>query len=161
MFPWSAFGGINLQAATSAVSAASRYASNPEMWANLSLKKLTSLAACAVLVQCSPVSDSADGPVVDVGYARYRGAVSYNDTAAYLGVPYAQSPTGERRFRAPVPLKTGKTSSAIVDASEYPEPCIQGSTGGMYRGSCNTSGLGADGGYVQAARLAVLEVRTA
>ncbi|KZV71510.1 alpha/beta-hydrolase [Peniophora sp. CONT] len=100
------------------------------MWANLNLKKLASLAACAVLAQCSPVSDYADGPVVDVGYARYRGAVSYNDTAAYLGVPYAQSPTGERRFRAPVPLNTQKTSSSIVDASEYPEPCIQGSTGG-------------------------------
>lgn len=100
------------------------------LWVDMSLKKLASLAACAVLVQCSPVSDSTSGPVVDVGYARYRGAVSYNDTAAYLGVPYAQSPTGARRFRAPVALNTKKTSSAIVDASDYPEPCIQGSTGG-------------------------------
>jgi hypothetical protein len=130
MLPWPAVEGINLQTMISTVLAASRYATNPEMWANLNLKKLASLAACAVLAQCSPVSDSADGPVVDVGYARFRGAVSYNDTAAYLGVPYAQSPTGERRFRAPVPLNTQKTSSSIVDASEYPEPCIQGSTGG-------------------------------
>ena len=106
MFSWPAVGGINLQSVLSGAVTASRYATDPEMWANLSLKKLGSLAACAVLAQCMPISDSANGPVVDVGYARYRGAASYNDTAAYLGVPYAQSPTGERRFRAPVPLNT-------------------------------------------------------
>ncbi|KZV71509.1 alpha/beta-hydrolase [Peniophora sp. CONT] len=101
------------------------------MWASLSLNKLGLAVACAALAwQWSHVfkAKSADGPVVDVGYARYRGAVSYNDTAAYLGVPYAQSPIGERRFRAPVPLNTQKSSSAIIDASEYPEPCIQSGT---------------------------------
>ena len=130
MFPWPVVGGINLQSVAAGAAEAFRCTTGPDMWANFSLKKLASLAACAVLAQCSPVSDSASGPVVDVGYARYRGAVSYNDTAAYLGVPYAQSPAGERRFRAPVPLNTKKTSSGIVDASAYPEPCIQGSTGG-------------------------------
>ncbi|KAK0432747.1 Alpha/Beta hydrolase protein [Desarmillaria tabescens] len=44
--------------------------------------------------------------IVDTGYAKYRGNLSYPDTVAYLGILYAEPPLGDRRFRAPIPLNT-------------------------------------------------------
>lgn len=77
-----------------------------------------------------------DRLIVDTGYAKYRGNLSYPDTVAYLGIPYAEPPIGDRRFRAPIPLNTTRIGSdangAIFDATSYPEFCVQGSTLGMY-----------------------------
>ena len=71
--------------------------------------------------------------VVDLGYARYRGNNSYPNTVAYLGLPYAEPPVGDRRWRSPLPLNTSRVSQeahgAVIDASTDPEFCIQGSTG--------------------------------
>lgn len=71
--------------------------------------------------------------VVDVGYAKYQGNHSYPNTVAYLGLPYAEPPVGERRWRSPLPLNTSRVSQeahgAIVAASTDPEFCIQGTTG--------------------------------
>ncbi|CAA7267478.1 unnamed protein product [Cyclocybe aegerita] len=71
--------------------------------------------------------------VIDTGYARYLGNRTSLNTVAYLGVPYAEPPLDERRFRAPVPLDTERVArearGKIVDARAYPEFCIQGTTG--------------------------------
>ena len=71
--------------------------------------------------------------IVDLGYARYQGNLSYPNTVAYLGLPYAEPPVGDRRFRSPLPLNTSRvaleTHNTIIDASSYPEFCIQGSVG--------------------------------
>lgn len=80
------------------------------------------------------VSDSASGAgVVDTGYARYRGNHTYPNSVAYLGIPYAEPPLGERRFRAPLPLNTTRVrqeaGGRVVDATTYPDQCVQGSTG--------------------------------
>ena len=76
---------------------------------------------------------SAQGDIVDTGYAKYLGNRSYANTVAYLGIPYAEPPLGELRFRAPLPLnKTRVTLAAgsnVVDSTQYPNFCIQGSTG--------------------------------
>ena len=79
--------------------------------------------------------NSAAAPdVVDLGYVKYRGNLSYPDTVAYLGVPYAEPPLGERRWRVPLALNTTRVSSEaagqIVDLTTNPDFCIQGSTGG-------------------------------
>ena len=81
------------------------------------------------------VADSASGAgVVDTGYARYRGNHTYPNSVAYLGIPYAEPPLGERRFRAPLPLNTTRVrqeaGGRVVDATTYPDQCVQGSTGG-------------------------------
>ncbi|KAG7444765.1 alpha/beta-hydrolase [Guyanagaster necrorhizus] len=74
-----------------------------------------------------------DRLVVDTGYAKYLGNLSYPDTVAHLGIPYAEPPLGDRRFRAPVPLDTGRIMTEargqVINATFYPEFCIQGTTG--------------------------------
>ena len=71
--------------------------------------------------------------VIDIGYIKYLGNRSYPNTVAYLGIPYAEPPLGDRRFRAPLPLNKTRVSleakGAVVDASKYPDLCIQGTTG--------------------------------
>ncbi|KAF9224779.1 alpha/beta-hydrolase [Gyrodon lividus] len=73
------------------------------------------------------------GLTVDVGYATYLGNQSYPNTVAYLGVPYAEPPVGDLRFRATVPLNTTRvseeTNGQVVNATFYPDFCVQGSTG--------------------------------
>lgn len=79
------------------------------------------------------VVSSTQGYIVDTGYAKYLGNCSYVDTVAYLGIPYAEPPIGELRFRAPLPLNktrvTLATGDRVVDSTQYPNFCIQGSTG--------------------------------
>lgn len=79
------------------------------------------------------VASSAQGDIVDTGYAKYLGNRSYPNTVSYLGIPYAEPPIGNLRFRAPLPLnKTRVTLAAankVVDSTQYPNFCIQGSTG--------------------------------
>lgn len=71
--------------------------------------------------------------IVDLGYAKYMGNRSYSNAVAYLGVPYAEPPLGELRFRAPLPLNTtrvrAQTGGKLVNASAYPDFCVQGTVG--------------------------------
>ncbi|KAJ7478669.1 Alpha/Beta hydrolase protein [Mycena galericulata] len=87
-------------------------------------------------------SSGGAGNIVDTGYATYRGNLSFPNTVAYLGIPYAEPPLGELRFRAPLPLNTTRVSEAaggkIVDATEYPNFCIQGTTGSGDAGGAGT-----------------------
>ncbi|KAF7362541.1 Aldolase-II domain-containing protein [Mycena venus] len=80
-----------------------------------------------------PVFSASAGNIVDTGYAQYRGNLSFPNTVAYLGIPYAEPPLGELRFRAPLPLNTTRVAAEaggkVIDATAYPDFCIQGSTG--------------------------------
>ncbi|KAL0946091.1 hypothetical protein HGRIS_012357 [Hohenbuehelia grisea] len=74
------------------------------------------------------------GDIIDLGYARYSGNRSFPNTIAFLGIPYAEPPVGDLRFRSPRPLNTSRISEQFrghnIDASEYPDFCVQGTTGG-------------------------------
>ena len=96
----------------------------------------TKTALCSVFALCAQTAFIAPAdvdPVVDVGYAQYRGNLTYPDSVAYLGLPYAEPPLGNLRFRAPVPLNVTRiqeeTGDQIVDATKYPQQCVQGSLG--------------------------------
>ncbi|KIK58088.1 hypothetical protein GYMLUDRAFT_45639 [Collybiopsis luxurians FD-317 M1] len=92
------------------------------------------LWSSTVVLQSSALPASLPGDIVDTGYAQYRGNQSFENTVAYLGIPYAEPPLGDRRFRAPLPLNTTRieqeAGGLVVDATQYPNFCVQGSTGG-------------------------------
>ncbi|KLO17165.1 alpha/beta-hydrolase [Schizopora paradoxa] len=69
--------------------------------------------------------------IVDTGYAKYLGALTPPFSVAFLGVPYAQPPVGNMRFRAPKALDTEslKLNKGVVNATTYPDFCVQGSIG--------------------------------
>jgi hypothetical protein len=93
----------------------------------------------ALFAFAAPSTSASSRDIVDTGYAKYLGNRTSPNTVAYLGIPYAEPPLGSRRFRAPLPLNTARvraeTKGQVVDAMEYPEFCIQGTTGGTYK-SC-------------------------
>ncbi len=88
------------------------------------------LQSQSLLVTSAP-TDSGD--VVDTGYAQYQGNRSFENTVAYLGVPDAEPPLGDLRFRAPLPLNTSRVAEEaggqVVYASQNPDFCIQGTIG--------------------------------
>jgi len=68
--------------------------------------------------------------VVRTGYASYQGVDTYGDVTSYLGIPYAEPPLGDLRFRAPKALDVARVSKEtggnVVDATQYPNRCVQG-----------------------------------
>lgn len=98
---------------------------------------LLTLASYAYRSDLFALGSPASSFVVDTGYAKYLGNHTYPNTVAYLGIPYAEPPVGDRRFRAPLPLNTARITAgardAAIDATEYPDFCIQGTTGSEFR----------------------------
>lgn len=69
-------------------------------------------------------------PIIDLGYAKYRGRRSSSRCTVYLGLPYAEPPLGHLRFRKPVSLNTQPVPNPqVIDATQYPIFAIQGATG--------------------------------
>ena len=107
---------------------------------------MVSTRLLSLLAQGSGFYDSVLNPgipisnIVDLGYAKYQGNLTYSNTVAYLGIPYAEPPLGERRWRKPAPLNTTRVAQEAegktVNATMYPAFCIQGSTGGMCSVAC-------------------------
>ncbi len=101
-------------------------------WSHL----LSRLSLWAAILPAFSLASSALPNVVDLGYVQYQGNLSFSNTVAYLGVPYAEPPLGERRFRAPLPLDTARIAreakGKVVTVNTNPDFCVQGSTGGKF-----------------------------
>ncbi|KAL6886228.1 Alpha/Beta hydrolase protein [Trichoderma longibrachiatum] len=69
-----------------------------------------------------PPTPSSSSPIVDLGYAKYRG-IALLDAAVdtFLGIRYAQPPLSNLRFRAP---QDPSPESSIQDASKFGPVCI-------------------------------------
>ncbi|CAL8073937.1 unnamed protein product [Orchesella dallaii] len=65
-------------------------------------------------------------PVVNTSLGRVRGIVDNSRELRrfyqYIGIKYAESPEGDLRFEAPVPIKPW---SEIYQATSWPSPCLQ------------------------------------
>lgn len=75
-------------------------------------------------------------PIVDLGYAKYRGRQVSKRCTVYLGVPYARPPVGNLRFRRPESLDTSGHTDEITDATQYPLFAMQGATGSLVHRTC-------------------------
>ena len=72
-------------------------------------------SACAQIVP-------PQGPLVTIPQGTYRGRAAEQDVVAFLGIPYAQAPVGERRWREAVPLEN---ADRITDAIAFGPTCRQ------------------------------------
>lgn len=89
---------------------------------------LSTLACCLFMVQVSVAADSAKpGPVVAIRSGELRGSRTSSGGAAFKGIPFAQPPTGEMRWREPLPVKPW---TGIRDANAFSAECVQSGPGG-------------------------------
>ncbi|SJL12161.1 uncharacterized protein ARMOST_15582 [Armillaria ostoyae] len=67
-------------------------------------------------------------PVIDLGYARYRGTLdpAGSNNTQFLGIRFAAPPTGSLRWQAP---RTPGFVTGIQNATAEPPRCLQGGTG--------------------------------
>jgi para-nitrobenzyl esterase len=80
-------------------------------------------AILAFFLYCaSPVSPQDTNRIVSTKSGKVRGVVRRFGGAEFLGIPYAQPPTGDRRWREPVPVQPWKD---VRDASNFGAPCAQ------------------------------------
>lgn len=79
-----------------------------------------------------PACAATPDPVVLLTTGRIRGALLEPGGAVFRGIPYAQAPAGDLRWRPPAPAKpwTGERTAAAFAA-----PCAQNSNGRMLEGS--------------------------
>lgn len=65
-------------------------------------------------------------PVVDLGYAAFRGDTLESGVDFFGGIRYVKSPVGNLRWRAPVPLDERPTKKKnVTDARSFGDICIQ------------------------------------
>src|SRR5262245_1969487 len=72
-------------------------------------------------------------PTATVSGGRLQGALTRSGGAVFKGIPYAQPPIAELRWREPAPAKPW---SDVRDAKTFGAPCMQG----MRAGGANTDG---------------------
>jgi para-nitrobenzyl esterase len=81
---------------------------------------------CVILFAIA--AGAADPPTATVTGGQIRGSLLEKGGALFKGIPYAQAPVGELRWREPQPVKAW---SSIRDATAFSAPCAQNANGQM------------------------------
>uniref|UniRef100_Q01RM8 Carboxylic ester hydrolase n=1 Tax=Solibacter usitatus (strain Ellin6076) TaxID=234267 RepID=Q01RM8_SOLUE len=83
------------------------------------------VATC--LLWAATAAPSADsGPEVAVSGGKIQGRLASYGGAVFQGIPFAQPPTGELRWREPLPVKSW---TGVRAATAFGAPCMQGGSG--------------------------------
>lgn len=92
---------------------------------------LFSMLVCSALGwgQASAGAAAVSNPTVTIRTGMLRGSRTPDDGAVFKGIPFAQPPIGNMRWRAPVPAKSW---TGIRDANAFGPPCVQGGELGMH-----------------------------
>ena len=81
-----------------------------------------------LFISFASAGGSAGAPVVDLGYVKYAGG--HNATTGinyYRGIRFAQNPTGDLRWREPVPIEQNASYiDQTIDATQEGPGCYQG-----------------------------------
>ena len=90
---------------------------------------MSKIFLAGILIQFIYISGSygADAPpIIETNSGKMSGvfkkSFSGNDYMAYLGIPYAESPTENLRFKPPVPKRPWKE---VKDGSQEGKACLQ------------------------------------
>jgi para-nitrobenzyl esterase len=88
------------------------------------MSRLLAAMLCASLVACAEPPDAGAGrPEVSIDGERLIGEyLAGADVAVFRGIPFAEPPVGELRWRAPQPLRT---KVAMRDVAEFAPACMQ------------------------------------
>lgn len=81
------------------------------------------IVACAAALACvlAMPATAADGPVLRTGAGALRG-LRHDGVDAFLGIPYAQPPVGDLRWRAP---RVASRWQGVRDATRFAASCYQ------------------------------------
>jgi len=81
------------------------------------------IIAILLTLTAIPTARADSGPIVSVTGGQVRGATLQQGGAVFKGIPYAQPPIGDLRWREPMPLKPWH---GLRDAAEFGAICTQG-----------------------------------
>lgn len=101
-------------------------------------RSLLLVALLATLVGLWPGAKSTsvvDDLVVSTNSGKVRGVARRSGGAEFLGIPFAQPPVGDLRWREPQPVKTWRD---VRDASSFGVPCAQAVSGDWNRHDAET-----------------------
>lgn len=89
----------------------------------ISLKKWpkSCLTAGLLFLSLTPYSQAGNQPVIDITNGAIKGT-THNSVDVFKGIPYAQPPVGELRWRKPQPISAWK---GVLDTSSYKPDCLQ------------------------------------
>ncbi len=73
------------------------------------------------MVSCMPLAGSTTGPLVQIDTGQLRGA-QVEEVYAFKGIPFAQPPIAELRWRSPQPAEAW---TGVRDATDYGQFCAQ------------------------------------
>ena len=83
--------------------------------------------AVSIVLLAIPASATGLAPTVVVTGGQVRGSLLAKSGAVFKGIPFAQPPVADLRWRAPVPVRSW---TGVRDAAAFGAPCAQNSGNG-------------------------------